>query len=280
MVASGGHGQSGLRQVDLDSAIATPPATATGAATRPAAPGGDDLLNQAADSTNAKTGKYVFIDGKWVMLPATTNPAVGTTGAPTGPAIAPVPGAPTAVVPGAVPGTTAVPSEKDMFAAAERMNGQRVIRIPLAALRSGDPRYNIIIKPGDVINVPPVETGEFYIMGHVQRPGVFALTGRKITLKMAIAAAGSLDAVAIPRRCDLVRRIGTNQEAIVLVNLQAIFDGTQPDIFLKPNDLINVGTDAIAPFLAVTRNAYRLSYGFGFVYDRNFFIQPQGKVQQ
>ena len=160
------------------------------------------------------------------------------------------------------------------------LRNQRVIRIPLAALRSGDPRYNVLIKPGDVINVPPVETGEFYVMGHVNRPGVFSLTGRKVTMKMAIAAAGNMDQLAIPRRCELIRRIGTNQEAIVYVNLQSIFDGSQPDIFLKPNDLINVGTDMISPFLAITRNAYRLSYGFGFVYDRNFYIQPQGAIQQ
>jgi len=37
---------------------------------------------------------------------------------------------------------------------------------------------------------------------------------------------------------------------------------------------VNVGTDMIAPFLAVTRNAYRAAYGFGFTYDRNFYNQP------
>jgi hypothetical protein len=99
---------------------------------------------------------------------------------------------------------------------------------------------------------------------------VYTLTGRKITLKMAVASAGNLDNLAIPRKCEVIRRIGPNQEAVVQVNLQAIFDGDQPDIFLKPNDLVNVGTDAVAPFLAVTRNAYRASYGWGFLYDRNY----------
>ena len=58
------------------------------------------------------------------------------------------------------------------------------------------------------------------------------------------------------------------------VDLQRIFDGEEPDIFLKANDLVNVGTDFIAPFLAVTRNAYRASYGWGFIYDRNLYNQP------
>ena len=108
------------------------------------------------------------------------------------------------------------------------------------------------------------------MMGNIGRPGVYSLTGRKITLKMAVAAAGNLGALAIPRRCELIRRVGPNQEATVQVNLQKIFDGDQPDIFLKPNDVLNVGTDMVAPFLAVTRNAYRASYGWGFVFDRNF----------
>jgi len=56
----------------------------------------------------------------------------------------------------------------------------------------------------------------------------------------------------------------------VHVNLQAIFDGEQPDIFLKPNDLVNVGTDIVMPFLAVIRNGFRFTYGLGFVYDRNY----------
>jgi len=149
-----------------------------------------------------------------------------------------------------------------------------VIRINVNELKEGNPKYNIVIRAGDVINIPNIEPGEFYMYGHVGRPGVYSLTGRKVTLKQALAAAGGLDAVAIPRRCDLVRRIGPNQEVTVQVDLTRIFDGEQPDIFLKPNDFINVGTDAVAPFLAVTRNAYRASYGWGFVYDRNYYITP------
>lgn len=171
------------------------------------------------------------------------------------------------------PATPPTPSPT-IAAAADQMIGQRVIRIPIAALREGNPKYNIVVRPGDVINVPPADQGLFYIMGHVNKPGVYNINGQKITLKMAVAAAGNLDALAIPRRCELIRRIGPDQEVNVQVNLQAIFDGTQPDIFLKPNDLVNVGTDFLAPFLAVTRNAYRASYGFGFVYDRNYYITP------
>jgi len=56
----------------------------------------------------------------------------------------------------------------------------------------------------------------------------------------------------------------------VMVDLDKIASGEQPDFFIKPNDLINVGTHATAMWRAILRNAFRATYGFGFVYDRNF----------
>jgi hypothetical protein len=41
-------------------------------------------------------------------------------------------------------------------------------------------------------------------------------------------------------------------------------------VFLKPDDQVLVGTNAIAPYLAAFRNAFRITYGAGFIYDRNF----------
>jgi len=55
-----------------------------------------------------------------------------------------------------------------------------------------------------------------------------------------------------------------------MVDLDKIASGEQPDFFIKPHDLINVGTHATARWRAVLRNAFRATYGFGFVYDRNF----------
>ena len=117
----------------------------------------------------------------------------------------------------------------------------RLIRIPADKLLAGDPRYNIIIKPGDTIHVPVDIIGEFTIMGNVNRSGYIDITGRPMTLKMAIAAAGGLGPLAWPKNVEVVRRIGTAREEIVMVDLDKIADGEQPDFFIKPNDLINVG---------------------------------------
>ncbi len=219
------------------------------------------LLQQAiSPSAHHHSVRWVFIDGRWVpieMQPQRTQ--------------LPHSGPPKPVK---VPSTR----EYSKVLPPNRLVQQRVIRIPIRALREGVSKDNIVIRPGDIINIPPVRPGEFYMMGNVTRPGAYNLTGHKITLKMAVAAAGNLGPLAIPRRCEITRRVAHNQEVIVEVNLQRIFDGTEPDIYLKPNDVVNVGTDALANFLAVTRNAYRMSYGFGFVYDRNFYLYPPGVI--
>jgi len=157
----------------------------------------------------------------------------------------------------------------------------RVIKIPIDRLKSGDPRYDIIIRPGDRISVPVDIIGEFWITGNVNNRGMIDLTGRPMTLKMAIAAAGGLGPLAWPKKVEVVRRIGRNraglmQEEIVMVDLDKIAKGLQPDFFIKPYDLINVGTHGTSRWLAVLRNAFRATYGFGFIYDRNFATRDFG----
>lgn len=147
---------------------------------------------------------------------------------------------------------------------------QRVIRIDVAALKAGDPRYNVVIRPGDVINVP-VDTGVFYIMGEINRPGVYAFSGREITVKQAISLAAGFSVLAWPSRCEIIRRErGSDRQLTIPVNLDQIFAGLEDDVLLRNDDILNVGTHPIAPFLFVIRNSFRFTYGFGFVYDRNF----------
>jgi hypothetical protein len=102
------------------------------------------------------------------------------------------------------------------------------------------------------------------------------MDGRPVTLKMAVAAAGGLGPLAWPRRCEVTRRVGRNKEETVMVDLDKITSGEQPDFFIKPLDLINVGTHPTARWRAVLRNSFRATYGFGFIYDRNFAERDYG----
>jgi protein involved in polysaccharide export with SLBB domain len=147
---------------------------------------------------------------------------------------------------------------------------QRVILIDLTELRAGNPRYNIVVRDRDVIHVP-IDTGVFYLMGEIIRPGVYAFGGREITIKQALAISGGFTPLAWPQRCDLIRREpGTDKQFTRTVDLDAIFAGLDDDFYLRDDDVVNVGTHFVAPFLYVIRNSFRFTYGFGFVYDRNF----------
>lgn len=147
---------------------------------------------------------------------------------------------------------------------------QRVIEIDLQALRNGDPRQNIVLRNRDVVYIP-VDTGVFYIMGEVNRPGVFAFGGRDISVKQAIATVGGFSPLAWPQRCEIIRfEPGTDKQLTIPVDLDAIFAGRDSDFYLRDGDILNVGTHVAAPFLFVLRNSFRFTYGFGFVYDRNF----------
>jgi len=74
----------------------------------------------------------------------------------------------------------------------------------------------------------------------------------------------------VAERVDLVRVVGKNREAVVRLNLAAIRQRTEPDIVLKPDDHIIIGTSFWATPLTIIRNGFRATYGFGFLLDRNF----------
>jgi protein involved in polysaccharide export with SLBB domain len=147
---------------------------------------------------------------------------------------------------------------------------QRVIEINLDDLRSGDPTQNIVVRDNDVIQIP-FDTAIFYMMGEVNRPGVYGFGGREITMKQAVAISGGFAPLAWPSRTEIIRHEpGTDKQITIKVNLDKIFYGWEEDFYLRDGDIVNVGTHTVAPFLFVLRNSFRFTYGFGFVYDRNF----------
>jgi len=148
---------------------------------------------------------------------------------------------------------------------------QEVIRIDLRKLNNGDLSQNIVIQPGDDIHTPVNSQGVFYVMGQMGRTGTYNISqGQKMTLKQVIAAAGPFTPTAWPSRCELTRRVGKNKEVSFRVNLQKLMEGTAPNMFIKEGDVINIGSHPVARWLAVVRQSFRATYGFGFVYDRNF----------
>jgi len=187
--------------------------------------------------------RWVFLNGQWVLGAGPTRPSQ----------------------------SGAIVEEEDYLTVAGRLMTQRVIRVPVKPLMAGDARYNIVVRPGDIIRVPLPEAGNIYIDGQINRPGSYQLPAAgRLTLTRAVTAAGGLGGLAIPERVDLTRIVGEGMQATVMLDYRAISEGTQPDIYLKPDDRINIGTNFWAFPLAVLRNGFRVSYGFGFLLDRNF----------
>ena len=206
---------------------------------RPAPPSGVEAGLEGSGSSP----RWVYVDGKFVRVDGQAAGGSNTFG---------------------TPGSDALGS----------MVAQRIIEVPYDQLINGDMRYNIVIRPGDIIRIPNQSAGFVYIMGQSNRPGAYTVPGEEdLTLKQLIASSGGLAGLANPERVDLIRRTANNQEVTVRLDLAAIFHGNEPDIFLKPDDLINVGSSAAATPLAVIRNGFRFTYGFGFVLDRNFSNQ-------
>lgn len=86
----------------------------------------------------------------------------------------------------------------------------------------------------------------FYVLGAVERPGSYTLTGRQVTVRMALAASGTQPTISFPARATLVRRIGQDQEQVFALNVERILSCADPDMYLKPNDVLVVDVDASA----------------------------------
>ncbi|HUU93289.1 MAG TPA: polysaccharide biosynthesis/export family protein [Phycisphaerae bacterium] len=256
-----------MPQVKRIEAAETAAAVTQPASPSPAPPGDEDELE-----------RWIWSDGKWVQV-KTPKPAAEPTEAAK-PAHEGKPVEPVRVAKG--PETTPEqPIVDDARLTLERKlqrlgvvqgSGQlkRIIRFDVRALQGGDPTQNVVLRDGDIITIPSPPVGDFYMAGEVARPGVYSLTGRKITLLQAVAAAGGLTAVAVPWRTELVRRISETEEEIIYADLGKISRGEAPDFYVQPEDQIRVGTDQGAVYNAVLRNAFRATYGLGAVYDMNF----------
>jgi len=273
-------------------APATPPATQPGmlsSRARQSPPVDIDQLEPARASDTAAADiasqsteegdRFTFDNATqtWVKVKRADakSPAAGkaTADAATAPAAAPAPAADTATdatMPGLRTGDAARArgrakvDEKKAFSS-------RVIEVDYNQLVRGAANLNVIIRPNDMLYCDTGEVGVVYIGGEIARPGVYNLpTSGKLTLSRLVDAAGGLGQIAIPQRVDLIRRIGGDKEAAIRVNLAAIRNRAEPDIFMKSDDHVIIGTNFWATPLAVIRNGFRMTYGFGFLIDRNW----------
>jgi polysaccharide export outer membrane protein len=105
----------------------------------------------------------------------------------------------------------------------------------------GDPKVNIPLEPGDVINVPADRTVVIYVLGQVKTPGAQEFKKSSLpTLLKAITKAGGFTDRASKGSIRIKRKDAFGKDVELVVNAKDILKGKKPDITLLPEDIIYV----------------------------------------
>ena len=143
------------------------------------------------------------------------------------------------------------------MAAAPEVEGEpdyEMITANIGGMLRGRRDTNIIVKPGDVVYVPPADV--FYIAGEVKAPGQFHLR-QGITLRQAISLAGGTDFKArlgkgIIFRTDPI----TGNFTELPVDIGAVMSGKSKDLPLMGNDVIWVPNNSVKSIGATVLNTF------------------------
>ena len=112
--------------------------------------------------------------------------------------------------------------------------------IELGGLISGsNPSKNIIIRPHDIVSVPPAEL--IYVLGEVRSPGGFTLhePHASISALEALAIANGPAKTARPQSARILRVVGDEKpRAIIPIDLSRIINGKSPDVPLQAKDIL------------------------------------------
>lgn len=105
----------------------------------------------------------------------------------------------------------------------------------------GDPKLNIALEPGDVVNVPVDKLVPIYVFGQVRSPGALQVKRSSLpTLTQAIAQAGGFTDRANRKRVQVRRKDASGKELEITVNVRDILRGKIRDIPLQVNDTVYV----------------------------------------
>jgi polysaccharide export outer membrane protein len=111
-------------------------------------------------------------------------------------------------------------------------------------LESGDPRYNVVVYPGDVVKV--TRAGIVYVEGGVKKPGGFMLkTNENISVLQAVALAEGLTPTAAGSHARIMRTDeATGARTEIPIDIKKILAGGLTDPLLHPKDIVFVPNSA------------------------------------
>lgn len=111
-----------------------------------------------------------------------------------------------------------------------------LISININGLYHGRFDQNIVIEPGDIVNIPTTDI--FFVAGEVHSPGSFPLK-EGTTLRQAISLAqGTTFEAAKGRGLIFRENSATGAREEIKVDVGAVMEGRKDDITIMPNDVI------------------------------------------
>lgn len=116
------------------------------------------------------------------------------------------------------------------------------LRVPVDGLFiQADPKLNVVLEPGDIVNVPVDKPVTIYVFGQVRNPGALQVKRSSLpTLTQAIAQAGGFTDRANRTKVQIRRKDASGKDIEVTVNVRNILKGRIKDIALLVNDTIYV----------------------------------------
>ncbi len=111
-------------------------------------------------------------------------------------------------------------------------------------LRSGDPRFNVTVYPGDVVKVTRADI--VYVIGEVGKPGGYLLkTNENISILQAIALAGGLTHTSAAGRARIIRTDpATGARRQLPLDINQILHGKASDELLQAKDIVFIPNSA------------------------------------
>lgn len=145
-------------------------------------------------------------------------------------------------------------------------------RVDLQALyEDGDTTQNVLLQPGDIVNVPDSARNKVFVLGEVQRPGSQIMNKRRTTLAEALADSGFVNQVTSDPAWVYVMRSDNGTSELFHLNARTPDALLLAESFpLLPRDVVYVDVAPVARWNRVVSNILPTSQMLNFTGDTRY----------
>jgi polysaccharide export outer membrane protein len=122
---------------------------------------------------------------------------------------------------------------------ARLMRDNETVPVSVPRARTGDPKHNIRVRPGDQLYIPPVTDQLIMVLGEVGQPQPVAYR-EGIRLSEVLARAGSVNNARGDRKDVRIVRGPLTEPRVYTTNLKELSAGKATDVELAPGDIVYV----------------------------------------